>query len=72
MIDLKAVDADAGTRGNQDFDFIGAASFSGTPGELRIGAGGRLVLGDTDGDRAADLFIRLAGAPGATEDGFIL
>jgi hypothetical protein len=72
VIDLNAVDADEGIRGDQDFDFIGSAGFSGAAGELRIGASGRLVLGDTDGDRAADLLIRLAGAPGTTEDDFIL
>jgi hypothetical protein len=72
IIDLGAVDAHEGTRGNQGFDFVGDARFSGTAAELRIAGGGRLVLGDTDGDRSPDLVIRLAGAPGAAEDDFIL
>ena len=72
-LDLKAIDADSSTRGDQAFDFLGDDPFSATPGELRIGRGGSLVLGDTDGDRTADLLIRLAsGRPTVAEDDFIL
>jgi Ca2+-binding RTX toxin-like protein len=58
-IDLRAVDAVAGIAGDQAFAFIGADAFGGTAGELRF-VGGRL-LGDTDGDRVAELAIRLVG-----------
>ena len=72
VINLKAIDADVGAAGGQAFDFIGADRFSGTAGELRIGGGGWLVLGDTDGDGAADLAIRLSGAPPVDAGDFIL
>jgi hypothetical protein len=72
VINLKAIDADRDERGNQAFDFIGTEGFSGIAGELRIGGGGSLVLGDTNGDRIADLVIRLVGAPVVAADDFIL
>jgi hypothetical protein len=72
VIDLRAIDGDEGTPGNQAFVFLGADAFTATAGELRVARGGSLVLGDTDGDGAADLVIRLAGAPTVTEDDFIL
>jgi serralysin len=43
LIDLSDIDADAYQAGNQPFDFIGTAAFSGTPGELRY----YHYLGDT-------------------------
>lgn len=64
-IDLSAVDAVAGTDGDQAFTFIGAAAFSGVAGELRYGASGAtavLLTGDTDGDRIADFAILVKGA----------
>lgn len=72
LIDLERIDADAGRRGNQAFDFVGDDGFTGTAGELRIGGRGSLLLGDTDGDGAADLAIRLAGAPSVDEADFLL
>jgi len=72
VIHLKAIDADRDAAGNQRFDFIGSDGFSGAAGELRIGGDGRLVLGDTDGDRSADLVIRLVGRPDVGADDFIL
>jgi len=41
-------------------------------GELRIGGRGSLLIGDTDGDRDADLVIRLVGRPDVGVDDFIL
>jgi Ca2+-binding RTX toxin-like protein len=71
-IHLGSIDADEAAAGNQRFDFIGTDRFSDAAGELRIGGGGSLVLGDTDGDGAADLVIRLAGRPEVGADDFIL
>jgi Ca2+-binding RTX toxin-like protein len=66
-IDLRAIDADAGSAADDAFAFVGAAAFSGTAGELRF-AGGRL-LGDTDGDGFAEFRIEIAGdAPVAAGD----
>ena len=58
-IELSAIDADTGAAGDQAFDFIGAAAFSGIAGELRaeISDGVWLVEGDIDGDGTADLSI---------------
>jgi hypothetical protein len=63
---LSPIDAKVGVAGNQAFDFIGMRSFSGRPGELAISNRNSLllwtfVLGDVDGDRKADLVIRLPG-----------
>lgn len=60
-IDLSTVDADTdGTAGNQAFRFIGTAAFSGVDGQLRFSGG--LLQGDTNGDKVADIEIRIAGA----------
>ncbi|HEY7386255.1 MAG TPA: calcium-binding protein [Beijerinckiaceae bacterium] len=59
-IDLATIDADTdGTAGNQAFRFIGAAAFSGVDGQLRFGGG--ILQGDTNGDRIADIEIRVIG-----------
>ena len=52
---LRAIDADADIDGNQNFTFIGTAPFT-DAGQVRI-SGSRL-LGNTDGDAAAELVIR--------------
>jgi Ca2+-binding RTX toxin-like protein len=61
-INLSAVDAIAGG-GDNAFAFIGTAAFSGTAGELRFqtSATGTTVMGDTNGDGAADFWITLTG-----------
>jgi hypothetical protein len=60
-IDLSTIDADIdGTAGNQAFRFIGAAAFSGVDGQLRFAGG--LLQGDTNGDRVADVEIKIVGA----------
>lgn len=60
-IDLTGIDAVAGTAGDQAFTFIGSGAFSGAAGELRVvrSGGEQVVSADLDGDRAADLFIRV-------------
>lgn len=68
-INLALVDADEALAGNQAFRFIWNSAFHGKAGELRYqqydNAGTAndftLVMGDTDGDRGADFFIRLDG-----------
>lgn len=73
-IDLRGIDANAGVAGDQAFTFIGARGFSGMAGELRYAyANGETVLtGDTNGDAAADFFIRLSDAPALRAGDFLL
>jgi Ca2+-binding RTX toxin-like protein len=62
-ISLGPIDADTTSAGNQAFTFVGSGTFTGAAGELRyeqIG-GNTFVTGDIDGDRVADLMIRLDG-----------
>lgn len=61
VIDLSALDAQRGMRGNQSFDLIGAAAFSGSAGELRWqrDGAGITVTADTDGDGRADFALHL-------------
>jgi Ca2+-binding RTX toxin-like protein len=62
-IDLRGIDADTGTAGDQAFSFIGTAAFSGTAGELRYDFDGvdTWLRGDVDGDSLADFEIVLSG-----------
>jgi Ca2+-binding RTX toxin-like protein len=73
-IDLSAMDANSATAGDDAFAFIGSSAFSGTAGELRaFSTGGNTFLaGDTDGDGAADFFIKLQGDFALTGADFIL
>lgn len=74
-IDLGAIDAVAGTAGNDAFSFIGSASFSGAAGELRLvlaGVGQWRVEGDVDGDGIADLVIAVAGVAPLDAGDFVL
>jgi hypothetical protein len=73
-INLKAIDANELAGGNQAFSFIGAAAFSGTAGELRTEAtsGGVFVYGDTDGDKVADLAIKINGMAAMVKGDFVL
>ncbi|HEX2725502.1 MAG TPA: M10 family metallopeptidase [Beijerinckiaceae bacterium] len=60
-IDLSSIDADTdGAAGNQAFRFIGAHAFTGVDGQLRFSGG--LLQGDTNGDRIADIEIKVIGA----------
>ncbi len=58
-IDLRTIDANATLKGNQAFTFIGQAAFDGHAGQLRFAAG--LLAGDVNGDRVADLQVKVAG-----------
>lgn len=71
---LNLIDADVTRGDDQAFAFVGSAAFSGRAGELRVVANGAdlLVTGDTDGDGAGDLFLRLSGITGVTAADFVL
>ncbi|MBO9623859.1 MAG: M10 family metallopeptidase [Sphingomonas sp.] len=58
-IHLAGIDANIGEAGDQAFDFVGDAAFSGTAGELRSYTSGGLnfLAGDVDGDGLADFTI---------------
>ncbi|TKD50720.1 M10 family metallopeptidase C-terminal domain-containing protein [Sphingomonas baiyangensis] len=56
-IDLRGIDANEGTAGDQAFAFVGSAAFNGTAGQLRYANG--LLQGDIDGDRVADFTIEV-------------
>ena len=61
QIHLGRMDADSATGADDAFSFIGTDAFSGSSGELRyeVVGGNAFVQGDTDGDGAADFFIRV-------------
>jgi len=65
FIDIRNIDADKFTTGNQDFKFIGSEAFSHDAGELRYefsGSGARaktIISGDQNGDGVADFQIIL-------------
>ena len=69
-IDLRGIDADITTAGDQAFTFVGRAGFSGTAGELRFN--GALLTGDVDGDGVADFAIAIDGAPALAASDFVL
>jgi serralysin len=69
-IDLRDIDANAGSSGNQAFSFIGGESFSGTAGELRFADG--IVSGDKNGDGNADFEIELSGVASVFRSDFLL
>jgi serralysin len=71
-IDLKDIDAQTGA-GNQAFNFIGTAPFSGAKGQLRFTDNGATVIvqADINGDRRADFEIFVA-EPTLSRDDFVL
>jgi serralysin len=73
-IDVSAIDAMAGTAGNQAFAFIGNAAFS-AEGQIRFDviAGHTIIEINTTGVSGAEMGIDLAGAfPGLTAASFVL
>lgn len=72
-IALRDVDAVVGGQDDR-FTFIGGEAFSGTAGELRVQVVGTdtLVFGDTNGDRIADLAIRVQDVTALTAADFVL
>ncbi|WP_454915925.1 cadherin domain-containing protein [Xanthobacter sediminis] len=70
-IDLSAIDANGigGTK-NDAFVYIGTKGFSGTAGELRFTNG--VLQGDVNGDRSADLAVKLTGVSSLAAGNVIL
>jgi Ca2+-binding RTX toxin-like protein len=73
-IDLRALDANTTRAGNQAFDFIGAAAFTGHKGDLRAVISGNetQITADIDGDRRADMQITLDDAVTLQSGDFLL
>ena len=69
-VDVKTIDADTTTGGNQKFQLIGAQGFSGAAGELRFAGG--LLQGDTNGNGIADFEVKIAGLGTAVNADFVL
>jgi hypothetical protein len=65
---------DLGAVYSGELTFIGAATFSGVAGQLRVvpRADRTFVSADVDGDRAADLLIVLLNGADPTADDFLL
>ena len=74
LLDLSGIDANASRSGDQAFAFVGTRGFSGSAGELRYAAadGDTWIEGDVDGDRSADLVIRLDDAVSLAARDFVL
>jgi len=72
--DLRGIDAVEGTARNDAFGFVGDAAFSGKAGELRYATanGVTSVMGDVNGDGAADFTFTLAGTQSLAAADFIL
>lgn len=68
------IDADINIDGNQAFNFIGDAAFSNTAGELAYTVSGDeyTLMGDTDGDGAANFTIIVHSATALTATDFVL
>jgi hypothetical protein len=73
-IDLRRVDADIYSEGNQAFTFIGNQQFSGKAGELRYEnvSGGIKISGDNYGDGEAEFYIVLKGVSSISANYFML
>ncbi|MEH2280480.1 MAG: M10 family metallopeptidase C-terminal domain-containing protein [Nostoc sp.] len=75
-IDLSAIDAELSVFGNQAFNFIGTAAFTGTAGEVRyFTSGSNLFVQaeiNNDGNTIADLEIQLNGLSTIAATDFIL
>ena len=73
IIDLSAIDASTAA-GVQAFQFIGTGAFTGVAGQLRYAAANGIttISADLDGDRKADLAIRLTGELVLAESDFDL
>ncbi len=62
-LDLRGMDAIAGTAADDAFAFIGQDAFTGSAGQLRyeLAGGDTRVMGDVNGDQVADFMIVLTG-----------
>jgi Ca2+-binding RTX toxin-like protein len=74
VLDLSRIDADEALQGDQAFNFIGNAAFSGVAGELHyeVRNSSVYVEADTDGDALADLSIWLFEARPVALEHFVL
>lgn len=74
VVDLSAVDADAGAPGDQAFRFVGREPFGEEAGELRYERvkNGLVLEGDVDGDGLADLEIFVKGPSTIFADSILL
>ena len=74
LIRLDRMDADASTKEDDAFSFLGYAGFTGTAGELRAVDHGssQRIEGDVDGDGTADFAFIIVGAAPAEADWFVL
>jgi len=77
-IDLSSIDARSNVTGNNAFNFIGAAEFSGVSGQLHYAKFTKgaltstIVSGDVNGDRVADFHIEIGGNLSLSAADFIL
>jgi Ca2+-binding RTX toxin-like protein len=73
-IDLSGIDANALTRTNNTFTFIGGKNFHGVAGELRYSTDytGTYIFGDTNGDEMADFSVHLDVAYMTVQKGFFV
>jgi hypothetical protein len=74
LIDLSGVDASSVAAGNQTFTFIGAAAFSGTPGEINfIHLNGETIIQlQTGVEGDIEMGIRIAGIVTPEASWFVL
>ncbi|WP_275789429.1 calcium-binding protein [Pararhizobium gei] len=70
LVDLRSIDANELSSGNQSFKFISGQSFHGIAGELRYSGG--IISGDTDGNGSGDFHIKVNGVSTMYADDFIL
>jgi Ca2+-binding RTX toxin-like protein len=73
VIDLSAIDADAGTAAHDMFSWIGTSNFSGVAGQLHFQVVGSytVISGDTNGDKVADFEIGIAGNVSLSSSDFL-
>jgi serralysin len=69
-IDLRTIDANTATAGDQAFSFIGSTAFTGQAGQLNFT--GNVLAGDVNGDRTADFRINVSGIPALSSNDFYL
>jgi Ca2+-binding RTX toxin-like protein len=73
-INLSAIDANLAAAGDQRFAFIGSNTFSKVAGELRavVSNGNTTLMGDTNGDGAADFQVVVVGGGTMQASDFVL
>jgi serralysin len=69
-IDLSGIDANTALRGNQAFEFIGTAAFTGEAGEARFSNG--ILSVDVNGNGTADMTVEVRGLTTMLATDFVL